>query len=209
MFDHVPPARDIVMYSLAFMLAITIHEFAHARAALSAGDDTAKLKGRISLNPLDHLDPVGTILFLVTMLTGFGIAWGKPVPVNPSRFKNPRWDDIKVSLWGPLSNLLMAVALALPLRSDAVVHALGQTYTELVAVCVQFNLMLAIFNLIPVPPLDGSHIMARLLPIDAGRAYDSTMRSYGMIILVALMMTGTLTAIIEPPIAFLSRLLLL
>ena len=90
---------------VALVICITIHEFAHAYSAYRAGDDTPKAQGRISLNPLDHLDPMGTIMMVVSSLSGFGIGWGKPVQINPYNFRHPRWDNLRVSLWGPLSNL--------------------------------------------------------------------------------------------------------
>ena len=98
MFDGIPSLRNILMMVVAFFTALTVHEYAHARAALAQGDDTAKLAGRISLNPIDHLDPLGTVMFFMMMLTsGIGLAWGKPVPVNPYRFRSPRWGNLSVS----------------------------------------------------------------------------------------------------------------
>ena len=193
------------MMAVAFLTALTIHEYAHARAALAAGDDTAKLAGRISLNPLDHLDPIGTMMFVFMLLNGWGIAWGKPVPVNPYRFKSPRWDSLKVSLWGPLSNLLLAIVLSIVLRLAG--PHIANPYAQLLGICVLINLALAFFNLIPVPPLDGSKIFSSLLPYETARRYDHTMGRYGLIILMVILFTGVVGRIIGPPVSILFHLL--
>lgn len=197
--------QHLVMMAVAFLTALTIHEYAHARAALAAGDDTAKLAGRISLNPLDHLDPLGTLMFVFMLLNGWGVAWGKPVPVNPYRFKSPRWDSLKISLWGPLSNLLMAFGLGMILRF--VPLHIADAYIDLIETCVWINLMLAFFNMIPVPPLDGSKIFSSLLPVEIARRYDHTMAKYGLLILLVILFTGILRLFIGPPVSLLFHLL--
>ncbi len=134
------------------LIAVTVHEFAHAWAAHKLGDPTAKIAGRLSLNPLKHLDPLGAILFL---LTGFG--WAKPVPINPKNFEDFQKDAALVALSGPLSNLLLAAAIALILRSTPLPYIIGVT---LIILNVQF----ALFNLLPIPPLDGFNFVKGLLP---------------------------------------------
>lgn len=197
--------REMAMYALAFLLALTVHEYAHARAALAAGDDTARNAGRVSLNPLDHLDTIGTLMFFASVINGFGIAWGKPVPVNPYNFKSPRWDSLRVSLWGPMSNVITSFALALLLRF--VVEPWIPTYAGLIEVCIVFNLAIAFFNLIPIHPLDGSHILSALLPPDAARRYELMMGRYGLFILVVALVTGAVSWLIKPVVLSLYRVM--
>jgi Zn-dependent protease len=198
--------QEIVMYLLAFLTAVTVHEYAHARVALAAGDETAKRQGRISLNPIDHLDPVGTVMFVVTMLNGFGLAWGKPVPINPSNFKSPRWDLLRVSIAGPVSNIITAIALSVLLRLMG--HSLSPTLVLLIVTCIMFNLGLAIFNMLPIPPLDGSKVLISLLPARSARNYEYAMSKYGMAILLIVLITGIGGRIISPPIHILANMLI-
>lgn len=173
------PAR-LLTWIIALTLGITIHEFAHAWRAEKAGDPTPRSRGRLSLNPLDHYDPVGTTLILL-----FGFGWGKPVPVNPAMFRNPRRDQLMVALWGPLSNLILAVVLAIPIR-------LGVTgvYTEPLMAIILLQLILAIFNLLPVYPLDGSRILSAMLPVDKARRLDALFQQYGMVLLIVVVMVA-------------------
>jgi len=203
---QIPDIRTLVMYGLAFLLAVTVHEYAHARAAVHAGDETPRLNGRMSLNPIDHLDPIGTVMFVITMLYGFGIAWGKPVPVNPYNFRNPRWDNLKVSLWGPLSNMLTAFLLSMIVRFHLL--PIDVVFYQLLIICVTFNLTIAFFNLIPVPPLDGSHILSSLLPYEQARAYDAFVSRFALLILIGLLATGLAGIIIREPVYFFIRLFL-
>jgi Zn-dependent protease len=150
---------------LGLIVLLTFHEFGHAWTAEKCGDDTARLKGRCSLNPVVHIDPIGTVLLPLVMIfvPGFGrflIGWAKPVPVNPYNLRNPRVDDILVSMAGPAMNLILAVALMALARVGLLVHA-----EQMVVLCVQMaalSLLLCFFNLIPIPPLDGSHVLRNL-----------------------------------------------
>ncbi len=199
MFENLPSIQEMVIMTTAFLIGLTVHEFAHARAALHAGDDTAKEAGRVTLDPLAHLDPVGTIFFVLTMLGGFGIAWGKPVPIDVLKFKNPRWDNLKVSLWGPLSNIILAFILGLLFR--AINDKIPENYAILLFFIVQFNIVLAFFNLIPIAPLDGSDILTSLLPIELAQKYNQFMARYGFILFLIIIFTGVLPYIIGPPVA--------
>lgn len=145
---------QIIGFILALLIAFTIHEFSHAWVAYLYGDSTAKMHGRLTLNPLAHLDPLGTIFLLIA---GFG--WGKPVPVNPNNFSNPKLDNITVSLAGPMSNFFLAVILGLLLRF----FNFPPLVSYLFGITITINLVLMIFNLIPIPPLDGSKILALFL----------------------------------------------
>ncbi|MGA3267256.1 MAG: site-2 protease family protein [Verrucomicrobiota bacterium] len=152
--------NGLIMY-LGLVVLLTFHEFGHAWVALKCGDDTARLQGRVSLNPLVHIDPIGTVLLplimLFTPLGRFLIGWAKPVPVNPHNLRNPRADDILVTMAGPGMNLVLGAGLILLARVGAIMHS-----PDMVDVCgsmAQLSLLLCFFNLIPIPPLDGSHVL--------------------------------------------------
>jgi len=170
-------AGQFLAWVIGAAVAITVHEYAHARRALAAGDKTALASGRVTLNPLSHYDPIGTTLLIVA---GFG--WAKPVPVDPRNFRRPRTDALWVALWGPLSNILLAAFLAIFLRLDV----LGR-YTEAVKFIVLINCVLAVFNLIPIPPLDGSHILSALLPADQARRFDHFYARHGQLVMIAVL----------------------
>lgn len=177
----------------ALLFAITIHEYAHAQCADSMGDRTARYLGRLTFNPMAHLDPIGALLLVVA---GFG--WAKPVPINPSNFRNRKEGILKVSFAGPAANLflcflaafLMAFMNRFGLLSDGVYRFL--LWMQL------YNVWFAFFNLIPVPPLDGSKILSELLPPSTAWKYDNMVGQYGFYILIALVFTGVTSWIINP-----------
>lgn len=202
--------QEILIMLFVLVISLTVHELAHAKSAEMAGDDTARRAGRITLNPLAHLDPLGSLMMVLTVIGGIGIGWAKPVPVDPYRFRNPRWDNLKVSLWGPLSNLLLAFFFAQIIRFYG--NHLGNVDYLFVGYFVIINIGLAVFNLIPIAPLDGSHIMSSLLPLEQARRYELFMAQYGGIILLALVFMGPmfgfsiLRMILGPPRTLLFKL---
>lgn len=175
-FDLINGQLNIVtfiIWAASLVLAVTIHEFAHALAADKLGDNTPRLFGRLTLNPLAHLDPLGTLLILIS---GFG--WGKPTPVNPLNMEDPHRDTAIVSLAGPVSNIILAILMAVPLR-------LGLWWGIFLLPGIILNVGLAVFNLIPIYPLDGFKIVSGVLPVDLAIAWEQTAR-YGYILILFL-----------------------
>ena len=191
------------------IVALTIHEAAHAWTADRLGDPTARLLGRVSLNPLVHIDPIGTILLpLLAIFSGLPIlGWAKPVPVNISRLRHHRRDFMIVAAAGPISNLLQAFVIAGVFRTLYDPSA-SDLLPAILKDAVTTNLVLAFFNLIPIPPLDGGNVLAGLVPESAARVIDQVRQS-GFIALYALMLSGILSELIMPPTVFFYRLLLL
>ena len=191
------------------IVSLTIHEAAHAWTADKLGDPTARLLGRVSLNPIVHIDPIGTVLLpLVSIFSGLPLlGWAKPVPVNISRLRHHRRDFMIVAAAGPISNFLQALVIAVAFR---LAYQPGDT-DMLIAIlwkAVETNLLLAFFNLIPIPPLDGGNVLAGLVPESAARVLDQV-RQFGFIALYALMLSGILSQLILPPTELFLRLLLL
>ncbi|OGX28883.1 MAG: hypothetical protein A3B78_02590 [Omnitrophica WOR_2 bacterium RIFCSPHIGHO2_02_FULL_67_20] len=197
----------------SILAAITCHEYAHARVALLLGDPTAQEQGRVSLNPLSHLDPLGALSFL---LVGFG--WGKPVPVNRARLRHPR-SDFFVSAAGPSTNLLLAFLAAQLFKIPALwdrltIAGLASNAQVLGLVFIHINLVLGLFNLLPIHPLDGSHVVQNLLPRSQASRFERLNRSYGPILLVLLFASGyvlpvsPLGAVLGPAVQFLKALFL-
>ncbi len=177
---------DGLIYYIGLVVLLTFHEFGHAWMASKCGDNTAKDQGRCSLNPLVHIDPIGTVvmpllmIFLSSSIGGFLIGWAKPVPVNPSNLRNPRMDDILISLAGPWMNLLLAVAFMGLARIGFM--AGSETIAVLLVQTARLSLMLCFFNLIPIPPLDGSHVVRSLI----GMSYETyyQIARYGFIAVI-------------------------
>lgn len=182
--------------------SVIFHEFAHGFAAYRRGDDTAYLSGRLSFNPLPHIDPVGTVLLpAACIFMGFpAIGWAKPVPVNPYRLHNPRKDMALVAFSGPLSNITLAVAAALAFKFLTLGFVGGElafTLLKMFGFAVVINLLLAVFNLIPVYPLDGSQIALGLLKGRALEIYEKHL-PYGVYIIIGLVVTGLLQTLLRP-----------
>lgn len=161
----------------SLVLAVTVHEFAHALIAEKLGDGTPRLLGRVSLNPLAHLDPLGSLFIL---LSGFG--WGKPVPINPLNFENPPRDSALVSLAGPAANLILASLVAFVLRSEL---AVNHNFLTFLLTLVSINVALAVFNLLPIFPLDGFKVVSGILPAEFSSLWEKT-ASYGIFLLIFL-----------------------
>jgi Zn-dependent protease len=196
--------ENLIVLYIVLLFSLCVHEFAHAWAANLCGDDTARLLGRMSLNPVVHIDPIGTVIFpLLAMATGSPIifGWAKPVPVNPGRFHNYRRDDIIVSLAGITSNLLLALIAASALRTIFAVGGFGfaRPLIFILQYMMIINVVLAVFNLIPIPPLDGSHVLYHHLPPEAAK-YFKRFEQFGFIILIMFLMTGVFGAIISVPL---------
>ena len=203
----------VVPLFVILIVSLSVHEAAHAWAADRLGDPTARLLGRLTLNPLAHIDWIGTVLFpLIAIVSGFPlIGWAKPVPVNWGHLRAPRRDFALVALAGPVSNVLLAVAGAVVLQGIRIGEAPGafaplSLSVLLVAQFIQLNLFLAVFNMLPVPPLDGGNVLAGLVPEGVARLIDR-IRPFGILILYAQMFSGVLSVLYRPISAIVTRLL--
>lgn len=191
---------------VVLLFSLSVHESAHAWMAHKMGDDTALMMGRVSLNPIVHIDPIGTLLFpLVQIFTGLPfLGWAKPTPYNPANFRRDvslRQGHMMVAGAGPVSNLLLAVlftAVFFVIVRAGVPLTERQPLVRIVAAGIQMNVVLAVFNLVPIPPLDGSKVASYGLPGHVGERYDRVMEPYGYMILLLLMMTGLLGYLISP-----------
>lgn len=172
---------------LALIIAIPVHEFAHALSAVNNGDDGPRRENRLSIMPWDHFDPFGAFFCVMSTLFGFGLGWGKPVMVNPNVLHNPKWGMCKIAAWGPLSNLIMAVVAALPLRFGLVQSLNAYIVLE---IFVAVNLGLMLFNLIPIGPLDGAKVLVAFLPDRMAFEFTRFMDQYGMLLLFGLITFG-------------------
>jgi Zn-dependent protease len=198
---------QIFLVFIVLLFSLTVHEAAHAWTADRLGDPTARILGRVSLNPLVHIDPIGTVLFpLLAIVAGVPvIGWAKPVPVNVQKLRRTRRDYVLVAAAGPASNLTLAViaALLLKLLPVSPVTAGEANVTvpiaSMLSRALYLNVLLAVFNMIPIPPLDGGNVIGGLLPRSLGQRFDSLIRPYGFILLYALMLTRGLEHIVVPP----------
>lgn len=203
---------NFILLAPPILLALTCHEFAHGYVAYRFGDPTAKAAGRLTLNPISHLDPIGTIAFFL-----INIGWAKPVPVNGSFFSNPRKDMLWVALAGPITNLILAIlsaavaktiySLAPHLSSSMIAGAVLYPLFEMAKASIWINLVLCIFNFLPIPPLDGSRILVGLLPPSLAQ-HVINFEKYGFIVILILAFSGVLPKIIGPIIHFAGNLLL-
>lgn len=183
---------DMIFRIPALLIALTVHEYAHARAAVTLGDPTPRFMGRLTLNPIAHLDPLGLL-----MLWLFKFGWAKPVPINPGHFKNYRQGVLLVSLAGPVSNMLLALVTALIIGILAKLQLLSGDWVKVLWMTYSYNIILAIFNLVPIPPLDGSKVLSSLLPGRQGQWFDQ-LEQYGPFVLMALVYIGVIGVITYP-----------
>ena len=197
-----PTPIELASRLLILLIALPVHELAHAFTAYRLGDVTSRDYGRLSLNPLDHLDPFGALMILL-----YGFGWAKPVPVNPYGLYRSRSSTIGfalVALAGPLSNLFLAALVAIPVRLSLIPGGLA---LQLTVSFVFINIALAVFNLIPIPPLDGSRIAVAVLPPEWGE-YILRLEPWGIYIVIGLALVGVIGLLMGPPMLFLERLIL-
>jgi Zn-dependent protease len=199
--------QKIAIWALPVLFAITGHEVAHGWVASKLGDQTARLSGRLTLNPIKHIDLLGTIVIPLVLLTvsNFIFGWAKPVPVDARNLRNPRYDMVIVALAGPAANLLMALLWAAIAKLGMGLSPwLGVPLAGMGIAGIQINIVLGVLNCLPIPPLDGGRALYNLLP---GRAawYFFRLEPYGFFILLLLMFTNVLSYILMPPIIFLTR----
>ncbi len=184
-----------IFFIIVLFFSVIIHEIAHGSVAFYLGDPTAKYAGRLTLNPLSHIDPIGSVilplfLFLTTAGNGPIFGWAKPVPVNPYNFKDQKWGEVKVSLAGPAANILIAVIFGLLIRFFRVPEPLF-TFFSIISI---YNFALGIFNLVPIPPLDGYHILFRFLPADTSN-FKNLMMRYSLVVLLAFILLGGISLV--------------
>jgi len=206
--SDLPLVQQIAVWALPVIFAITLHEVAHGWIASKLGDQTAKMLGRLTLNPIKHIDPIGTIVVPIALLVmgGFIFGWAKAVPVTPRNFKNPARDMAWVAIAGPASNLLMAIFWAMILKLGIVLQAssmmMSQGSTDFLIYSglagISINLILLVLNLIPIPPLDGSRVLSAFLPSKLAWQYNR-LSPYGFFILIGLMLMGLLSPLMSGP----------
>ncbi len=194
---------EIFAFAIALIIAIDVHEFAHAFTADRLGDPTPRSQGRLSLNPLAHLDPIGTLMLFI-----FHFGWGKPVQFDPYNLSNPRRDAAVISLAGPVTNILLAILTSILMKFIPIPNG----FLIIPYAIITLNISLAIFNLVPVYPLDGEKILEGILPRDLAYEYAAIMNRYGVLILIILILPlfgpSPIQSLIVPAIDFLSKLLL-
>jgi Zn-dependent protease len=198
---------SFTIWAAALLVAVTVHEFAHAWTADHLGDPTARLAGRVTLNPIAHLDPLGTLMLLI-----FRFGWGKPVPIDPFNLRNPRRDAAVISFAGPAANLILAFTFSLIIRLAYLFLSSAIMIQTILLPFITLSVILAIFNLIPIHPLDGGKVLVGLLPRENAYKLDAILNRYGFFILILLIFpffgTSPIIAIISPIINLILSLLL-
>ncbi len=202
----------ISIAAIPVVFAITVHEVAHGWVARHFGDRTAEAQGRLSLNPIRHIDPIGTVLVPAVLLltnSGFLFGWARPVPVNPRFMRNPRGNMVWVSAAGPGANLAMAIfwAFLLMVAQRADLGVAGQWLHAMAGYGIAFNVMLGVFNMLPIPPLDGGQVLTNLLPPGPASRFLERIAPFGLFIVLGLMFARLLGPLVSGPIEFLISLL--
>ncbi len=205
-FDIEKIIYTTAVWALPVLFAITLHEVAHGWVASKLGDSTAKMLGRLSLNPIKHIDPIGTIVvpLVMVLVSGFAFGWAKPVPVNMNNLNNPRKDMAIVAMAGPLANVAMAIFWVIFLKLVSITVSDLNIAKGLMAMGqagIIINLVLFVFNLFPIPPLDGSKVLSGFLPRSAALMMDK-IEPYGFFIVVGLLYFGILGTVMNPIISF-------
>lgn len=200
---------DFLFIIAVVIMSVVVHEVSHGFAALALGDPTAKYQGRLTLNPIRHLDPVGSVIvpLLGYFLGGFIIGWAKPVPFNPYNLRNAKWGEALVALAGPVSNFFLAVVFSGVIRASQYYGFGGEAFVSISAFVVLINITLGIFNLIPIPPLDGSKILFAILPYSL-RSFRYTLEQFGPIfaLVFAFVFWGFLSPIVQKVFSLLTGL---
>jgi Zn-dependent protease len=209
--DFPNPGKIMIWFAI-FLLSLTVHECAHAFAAEKSGDPTGRYLGRITLNPIPHIDILGTVIFpliAITSGTMLMFGWAKPVPFNPMNLRDRRWGEIVIALAGPFSNIILVIifmiisTLVLPspvMMLSALGDQGGDPLAMVLGIGINLNIVLAVFNLIPIPPLDGHHVLRNLLPDSLAEAYSQIPDMVGFAILFLLIFVGFTNKLIEPVI---------
>lgn len=179
----------VIVVAIMLLVGFPVHEFAHALAAYRLGDSTARFMGRLTLNPVAHFDPLGGILLAVTFIgSSFGFGWAKPTPVNPRNLEGGRYGEAIVAAAGPISNLVLAIAAALPLRfilaSPSLQEQIPTIVLQVLILFILINIVLMVFNLFPIPPLDGSKVLFAFLPPQVAWRWRPMLEQYGFILLL-------------------------
>jgi Zn-dependent protease len=217
----IPPASTMLAIAIVIFFAIGLHEYAHAKVADMAGDPTPRLHGRVTLNLTKHFDLMGTIMIIITSLAGVGIGWGKPVPMDPRKMKNPRWDHFAAVAAGPITNLLLAIGFAIVIRimiasgTPLTLPSEGSDFLSLLLFYgLIINISLLLFNLLPIGPLDGMWLLGTMLPDSARVGWVRWNLTVGQFVFLGIVIFGQLTGfsiigqILEPAMLSLVRLLL-
>ena len=190
MFSDLSPdylLRAAIVLAMMLLVAFPVHEFSHALAAFRLGDNTARLMGRLTLNPIAHFDPTGALLLTISMIAGGGIGWAKPTPYNPMNLRGGQWGEAIVAVAGPISNLVLALAAAIPLRYIIATNMDVAFLANTLYLFIEINLLLAVFNLLPIPPLDGSKLLYAFLDPRTSWQVRAFMNQYGLFILLGAM----------------------